>query len=128
LANLNQWGERGLALSASPDTTCLTYECAPQGSYLSDGIGFSRRFFVDYNPDLFYINVVSDRYIHSSVVCAKYRVIRGELGELDYYTYVEDDGREVNQTIFESPGSGGLYVTADEASNCGNRCTTVVSW
>jgi hypothetical protein len=127
LANLNQWGERGLALSASPDTTCLTYDCAPQGSYLTNGRGLSRRFFVDYNPDLFYINVVSNRYMDSSVVCSKYRVVHGELGELDYYTYIEANGQEVNQTMFESPGSGGLYVIADEASNCGDRCTTVVS-
>ncbi len=121
------WGLRGLALNPPANDYSLDLKSAPDGSYLRDGQGHSRRYFVDYNPDNFQLNAVSERYIDSLVVCKRYRVTDGEYGDLGYYTY-DVDGRAVNETTFDLPGPAGLYVTANAnaTTSCGPRCTKVV--
>ena len=126
LAGLQTWGIRGTALLPAPEST-LQQSNAPEGSFLTDYQGNSRRFFVDYNPDDYQLDAVSDRYIDSSVVCKQFRVTDGEYGDLGYFTY-DVDGRAVNETLYESPGPSGLYVTANgnDTTSCGERCTRVV--
>ena len=127
LTALQNWGVRGYALSPPDEIFSLDLKNAPEGSYLRDKQGHSRRYFVDYNPDNFQLNAVSSRYIDSLVVCTQYRVTGGEYGDLGYYTY-DADGHAVNETLGDSPGPSGLYVTANANAtiSCGPRCTQVV--
>lgn len=127
LTNLQTWGVRGYALYPPDNIFSLDLKNAPEGSYLRDGQGHSRPYFVDFNPDNFRLNVVSSRYIDSLVVCSQYRVTDGEYGDSGYYTY-DADGRAVNETLVDSPGRSGLYVTANANAtvSCGPRCTQVV--
>ena len=127
LTRLQAWGVRGDALFPPDDIFSLDLNNAPEGSYLRDGQGHSRRYFVDYNPDNFQLNVVSSRYIDSLAVCTQYRVTDGEYGDSGYYTY-DAGGRAVNETLADSPGPSGLYVTANANTtvSCGSRCTQVV--
>jgi hypothetical protein len=125
LAGVHDWGIRGYALQPAPLAT-LDIEYAPLGSYLADSQGHSRRYFVDYNPAHFDINVISNRYIDSLVVCTQYRVTDGAYGNQTYFTY-DVDGEAKNETFLNgSPGPSGLYVTASTNSTCGPRCLNVI--
>ncbi|KAI1630066.1 hypothetical protein EDD37DRAFT_618520 [Exophiala viscosa] len=118
LSNVHEEGIRG-------DTTGLTISLngteVYENSYFSDNSGYTRYFFQDENPKDFLVGDISSRYIDVQAYCANYTVTEGQYGNLSYVIY-NDGVKNVNQSLPEVPGSGGLLVMPKMNSTCGQRC------
>ena len=102
----------------------FSYEAASTG-YESDGQSRARYYFFDVNPSDESVNAESHRYMQSTASCQRYIVTQGEYGLSKVIAYQDSNGNLVNQTMFDTPGEGGLYVVSNLNSTCGERCTTV---
>lgn len=120
LGAVQAWGVRGrVATPLSQDAEIEYTE-----SYYSTSTGYTYYYFQDQNSNATATGYVTSRYIESHANCNGYRVTEGQYGNLSYVVY-NDGTKDINQTLPEQPGPGGLLTMSYFNSTCGARCTDI---
>jgi hypothetical protein len=120
LGAVQAWGVRGIVTSALDLDAELEYS----ESYFSAFNGYTYYLFQDQNANTTATGYITTRYIESDAYCNGYRVTEGQYGNLSYVVY-NDGTKDVNQTLPEKPGPGGLLTMSKFNSTCGARCTDI---
>ena len=120
LGGVQAWGIRGLVTDPLGSTADLEY----RQSYYSSFNGYTLYYFQDKNANDTTTGRITSRYIESYAYCHGYRVTEGQYGNMSYVIY-NDGTKNINQTLPERPGPGGLLAMSRFNSTCGARCTDI---
>ncbi|KAK4940069.1 hypothetical protein LTR10_019806 [Elasticomyces elasticus] len=120
LLDLNSVHEQGIRGESTLTISWNTSE-ALEFSYNNDGTGGTAYYFQDRNPEDSTQGIITTRYISAQAYCTNYTVTEGQYGNLSYVVY-NDGVKNVNQSLPEVPGDGGLLIMPRMNSTCGQRC------